>query len=192
METKGNIKKYANGKIYRVCDNAYNKFYYGSTTQTLSARMGGHRKLYRIYQTSEDKKYVTIYRIFDEFGHENCKIELVESFPCAGKEELQQREGYWIRKEDCVNKVIPGRTRTEYCTENREQILEAHKKYQKAHANRIKERTAKYYQDHKEAIDRRHKQYNEVNADTVKEWRRKWMKEYEKNTLRCRVCSYNL
>ena len=31
--------------------------------------------------------------IFNEFGIENCKIELIENYPCQSKEELFKREG---------------------------------------------------------------------------------------------------
>jgi hypothetical protein len=32
-----------------------------------------------------------------KYGIENCKIELVEAYPCENKEELRKREGYWIK-----------------------------------------------------------------------------------------------
>ena len=44
METEKN--EYQRGKIYRISDIGYNKFYYGSTIQTLAKRIGGHRKDY--------------------------------------------------------------------------------------------------------------------------------------------------
>ena len=56
--------------------------------------------------------------MFDEFGVENCKIELVEQFPCSNKDELNKREGYHIRREKCVNKFVAGRTQHERWVEN--------------------------------------------------------------------------
>ena len=103
-----NINKYQQGKIYKIVDNAYTKTYYGSTTSTLSTRMGQHRSCYKRW--GEGKKgygYVSSYEIFDEFGIENCKIELVELCPCNSKEELERREGEIIKANECVNKLIP-------------------------------------------------------------------------------------
>ena len=53
METK--LNKYKNGKIYRVSDNSFNKSYIGSTIQPLSRRMGGHRKLYKLFSSGKLK-----------------------------------------------------------------------------------------------------------------------------------------
>ena len=39
---------------------------------------------------------------------QNSNIELIELFPCNSREELNAREGHWIRESDCVNKNIAG------------------------------------------------------------------------------------
>ena len=44
---------------------------------------------------------------------ENCKIELVENYPCNSKEELTAREGFYIQSNECVNKLVAGRTQRE-------------------------------------------------------------------------------
>ena len=71
--------------------------------------------------------------IFDEFGIENCKIELMENYPCNCKEELLRREGHYIKNTDCVNKVIPHRTAEErkevareYYYKHRDKTLKKH------------------------------------------------------------------
>jgi hypothetical protein len=119
METNKN--KYNNGKIYRICDNAYTKFYYGSTVQQLAVRMGGHRVDYARYKNGNFQK-VSLFDIFDEFNHLNCKIELVELYPCQSREELRKREGYHIQNNECVNKRVAGRSDKEYREQNREAI----------------------------------------------------------------------
>ena len=53
---------------------------------------------------------MSVYAIFDEFGVENCSIELVELFPCASKMELERKEGECIKNNDCVSKTDVGRT----------------------------------------------------------------------------------
>ena len=41
--------KYTNGKLYKITDIAYNECYIGSTIETLSQRMAGHRNKYKLY-----------------------------------------------------------------------------------------------------------------------------------------------
>ena len=117
---EANNNKYTKGKIYQIIDNSNNKCYYGSTIERLSARMAGHRRKYKEYK---DGKYphVTVFQIFDEFGVENCKIELVENYSTNSKEELLRKEGEHISKGQCVNRCIAGRTRQEWRDEHREE-----------------------------------------------------------------------
>ena len=119
METHKN--KYEHGKIYRICDSGYTKFYYGSTIQPLVVRMGGHRGNY-IRHKNGHANQVSLFDIFDEFQHENCKIELVERYPCMNRDELRKREGYHIQNNECVNKRIAGRSDKEYREQNRDAI----------------------------------------------------------------------
>ena len=115
--------KYVNGKIYKVVDNNYTKMYIGSTIEALSTRMAKHRYDYRTSRGCYSKL------IFEEFGIENCKIELIEVFPCNTKEELNSKEGEYIRNNICVNKCIPNRTIKELYILNREHRLVYQKQY---------------------------------------------------------------
>ena len=68
--------------------------------------------------------------MFDEYGTENCKIELIEEYPCENKIQLQKREGFHIQNTHCVNKRVEGQdlTRQEYDAQywlnNKERISE--------------------------------------------------------------------
>ena len=180
MTTQNN--KFQHGKIYRVCDTSYTKFYYGSTVQPLSVRMCGHRADFKRFQLG-GRTHVTIYDIFDEFGVENCKIELVETFPCDSKDELLKREGYHIQANPCVNKHIAGRTRNEYWNfyrdTHRDARLEYQKQYRLERADAIKE----YYHKNKDKFRERHKEYNETHKDTIKV-QRKAYRELHKDQKR--------
>ena len=101
---------------------------------------------------------MSIYDIFDEFGIDNCKIELLEVFPCTSKEELEQREGHWVRHEICVTEHIPNRSRSEYYQDNKIKIAEQSKKYREDNLEHCKCVAAKYYQENKDKIDLRHKE----------------------------------
>ena len=65
---------------------------------------------------------ITVFNIFDEYGPDNCKIELVELYPCNSKMELEKQEGRYIKENHCVNKHIAGRTNIEYYNDNKEQV----------------------------------------------------------------------
>lgn len=146
--------KYQNGKIYMVWTTLGDDKYYGSTIQNLSMRMAKHRCDYK-------KKIInlSVFLIFDKYGLENCKIELVLDYPCNSKEELTKKEGEYIRNNKCVNKRIAGRIDKEYYEDNKELIHQQHKNH---------------YEDNKELIQQKHKEYREKEDNKIK------MKEYQK------------
>jgi hypothetical protein len=83
--------------------------------------------------------------IFDIYGVDNCKIELVELFPCHSKEELNAREGFYIRNNECVNKRISGQTDQEYRESNKEIIREKKKKHYDQNKEAYSIRMKNYY-----------------------------------------------
>ena len=107
---------FANGKIYSIRSHQTDKIYIGSTTQSLAVRFGGHKR-------SMDCSSKEIL-LFDD-----AYIELIELFPCASKMALNLREGEIIRTRVCVNKLIPGRTQTEWREDNKETISATNKQY---------------------------------------------------------------
>ena len=157
------MNKYHNGKIYKIVDIGYNKQYFGSTVESLSHRMAKHRYKYKFYLKDEGQPRVSCYGIFEDFGIENCKIELVEYFSCETKDELFKREGEYIKNNDYVNKVVSGRTLEEYKAETKEQRREGNKLY---------------YERNKPTIQVKHKQYREENKDKIKQINKTY---YEKN-----------
>jgi hypothetical protein len=143
---------YANGKIYRIVGNVENsKCYIGSTVRALSNRMAGHRGAHKRFQNGLGTKLMS-FDLFDEYGVENCRIVLIENFPCNSKEELLKRERYWIENIVCVNKYIPTRTIEEWNEENKD--------YQN-----------QYRETHKEKINKRNKEYRETNIDKIRLYR---------------------
>ena len=110
--------KYENSKIYKLVDIGYNKCYIGSTIESLSVRIAKHRADYKRYQ-NEKMNWMSSFDLFSEFGIANCKIELVENYPCNSKEELRAREGFHIQVTECVNKRIPNQTLHEYYEKNK-------------------------------------------------------------------------
>ena len=120
---------YSKGKIYKIWDNLYTICYVGSTTQPLSKRMVKHRCDYKRYLQKKRRDPISVFKIFNEFGIGNCKIELVEDFPCESKEELNAREGQIQKECECVNKLIAGRTQKQRYEENKDEFLKNMKEY---------------------------------------------------------------
>ena len=107
-----NINKYEKGKIYKIVSNETEKIYIGSTIEKyLSNRKGKHIDKYKSYL---NKKYNYV-SSFELVIYPDCKIYLIESYPCNNINELLSRERYWIEqnKDICVNIYIPSRTREE-------------------------------------------------------------------------------
>ena len=149
--------KYQNGKIYRIVDNAYTECYIGSTIMALSSRMALHRRDYKQYKAGH-AGYVSSYELFDLCGIENCKIELIEDYPCESREQLAKREGYYIKREDCINKCIAGRTLQEWRDDHKEEKREYDMNYRETNKEKKKSRDKAYYQANKERIKEQRKQ----------------------------------
>jgi hypothetical protein len=148
---------YQKGKIYRLWSPSQNIIYIGSTTQVLSQRLGGHLKEKRTYDKDNTKKYITSFLVLD---CEDYKIELLEEYACNNKQQLEKKESEYIRNNDCINKIIPDRTRKEYYNDNIDRLKEQFKQYRIDNIENIRARENKYYQDNKDKISERRKQRN--------------------------------
>jgi adenylate kinase family enzyme len=100
--------------------------------------MTAHRKNYNYWKSGKGN-FTTSFYIFDEFGLDNCFIELLEAKSCETKDELKQLEGGYIRNLQCVNKRIENRTKKEYYEDNREDKKEHLKQYRKDNKERMKQ-----------------------------------------------------
>lgn len=126
-------------RIYSIRSYQTDKIYIGSTCQSLSMRMGGHRKNFKAYN-NQKSNYVSSFEILK---FDDAYIELIENYPCLTKDELHKREGEHIRANECVNKVIPGRSDKEYYQDNKEK----YKEYRQDNNDIIKEYNIQYYKD---------------------------------------------
>lgn len=155
--------KYHHSKIYKITDTNYTKMYIGSTTQELSERMAGHRREYK-YQ---NKHMTTSAKLFEEFGVENCKIELLEEVHCENRDQLRKVEGKYIQENMCVNRKVEGRTNKEYREANKDKYQQYHKQYNEKHKESIKEKRKIYRAKTKDKT----KQYAEANKDKIHQYR---------------------
>ena len=146
---------YANGKIYKIVCNITGKVYIGSTTLSLSQRLVQHRTDYNRWKNGK-RDFTTSFGIIE---NGNYDIVLIEEYPCENKENLYQRERFYIESINCVNKYIPTRTLKEYYIENADKIKEYHKIYYIDNADKIKEQKKLYHQKNKEKIKENKHQY---------------------------------
>lgn len=168
-------KDYQNGKIYTIRSHQTEDIYIGSTTQPLSKRLAKHRSDYKQWKIS-NTNYITSYEILQ---YEDVYIELLESFPCNSKNELERKEGECIRNEPkCINKIIAGRNKKEYYGDNINHILENKKEYYKNNRNNILEQQKQYYVENIDHILDYQKQYRTAHKEEICEQRRE---HYEQN-----------
>jgi len=161
------INKYHNSKIYQITDIGYSKCYIGSTTEELSQRMARHRADYKRFLNGNKRHNVRAFDLFDEFGVENCKIELIEYYKCDTLAELRRKEGEHIKNTtECVNKNVAGRTQKEYKEQNRDKINEYKKEYREQNRDKINEYKKEYREQNKDKI----KEYQQANKDKIKEY----------------------
>ena len=152
--------RYQRGKIYKIICNVTGLCYIGSTIQTLSARLGGHRRKYKAYLKGNQK----FLKSFDIIKTDDYKIELVEEYPCWSKMQLERQEGKHQREIECVNVCIAGRKKHEYYQDNKQHISNHRKQYYRDNKHLYKQR----YEDNKEIIIKKSKQHYQDNKEKIK------------------------
>jgi predicted GIY-YIG superfamily endonuclease len=166
---------YNNGKIYKIepiSGGEDGDVYIGSTTKKyLSQRMANHRSNYKSWKNGKLKTNFTSLILFDKYGVENCQIVLLELVNVKTKDELVERESFYIRTMNCVNKVIPDRTREEYslmyCEINKEAISITRKLYRDNNKETLRVISKNYHENNKEAINAQKKIYRENNKEKI-------------------------
>jgi len=111
-------EKLDNGKIYKIVDNTNDNIYIGSTCDSLKNRLSKHKASYKIFL----KGLINNIKSFDIMKNNNYKIELLENCDIKTKQELLQRERYYIENNECLNKIVPGRNKKEYYDVNKDKI----------------------------------------------------------------------
>jgi hypothetical protein len=148
---------YANTKIYKIFSYSGDKIYIGATTkQYLSQAMSKHRDNYTQYKKGKTH-HISLFDLFDEYEISNCLIELIDSRPCANKNEAVKFQGEYVKSLNCINKNIPGRTDKEYYQDNKVKILDYKKEYYETNKENMNEISKQYFKDNKERL-------NEKNA----------------------------
>jgi len=135
---------YQQGKVYRILQDGVKTVYIGSTCQTLSARMGQHRKGPEVFPN------LKLYKLMAEVGVDRFSIELIVDCPCDRREILNRAEGEQIRLHGTIaeggNTNVAGRTSAEYYQSPEVKAKKA--EYQRCPERKAKQATrmAEYFQ----------------------------------------------
>lgn len=181
---------YKNGKIYYIINIINNKKYVGSTVKKLEDRLSTHKNHSRDTEIYPNSK---LYVAMREFGEDNFEIYPIEPYPCACKEELWEREKYWIKEwrtnedEFGYNMYLPIQTK--------EELTEYMKKYNHNYRinNReiLNEKAKECYNNNEEKrkkeSKRRKKYYNENHEKELERGRKK-NKKYQEMIVKCKEC----
>ena len=177
---------YQKAKIYKLWSpqGEDDEVYYGSTCNDLRYRKSQHK----------NKSHICKSKILFE-KYDDVRIELVEDYPCNNKQELNKKEGEFIKNNKCLNKVIPDRTKQEWYEDNKEKITKQTKEWIEKNKEKLTEYRKEYYQNNKEHISKWIKNNRDKINETQKEWNKKnkeklaeykkkyYLKNKEKNKL---------
>ena len=184
---------YQNSKIYKIEPiGVYDlgDIYIGSTSVGLNERWTNHKKQFKRKENSTTS-------LFNKYGIENCRIILIEDFPCNCVDELRTRESYFIKTLACCNKNIPMQTaegkkekQRIYKINNQEKIKSREKiynisypekklQYRLANKDKIKLKDKNYRENNKEKI-KKNQTDNKDKINTQRRARRKKAKETKK------------
>jgi hypothetical protein len=124
------------GFIYKITNNVNDECYIGSTTKKLNSRFSNHKSAY-LKRGNGGRGNCTSFDLFDKYGLDNCKIELIEAVNVNDVKELRRLEGnHQINANNCINKCTAGLTRQESQAIYHKHS-EVYKEYQKEYRKKI-------------------------------------------------------
>lgn len=151
---------YSKTIIYKiVCkDVSITDCYVGQTTD-FKSRKSKH-KYSCSNQVSKTHNFYVYLFIRKNGNWENWDMIEIEKYPCDDSLNACKRERYWVEYyKATLNTNIPSRTDQEWKEENKEILLEYHKKYRDDNKEEISEKHKKYYEDNKIILLEYHQQY---------------------------------
>ena len=139
--------------FYKIVSSNTDKVYIGSTGKTLNERLSGHKHEYKKFQERKTD-YTSSFEILE---FKDYSIQLIESKECETKQNRGIIEGYHIlNNPTAVNKYMPGRTKQQWISENKQQTSEYQKRYYQNNREYVKNRVKQQYQNIKEHLNEKH------------------------------------
>lgn len=182
------MSDYSKGKIYLIYIPGLEEYgYVGSTIVPINERLSIHK-----CSAKSEGKYKFASCVLFTDDNQVCIKEL-EAYPCENKQQLLEREKYWLSQyPEAVNKNPPILTEEERLKRSREISLRC---YHNNKEHNI-ERNRQYKEEHKDELSQKQKQKRQSNPEAAhekdkrnnqtrdKEKRKEW-----KNTkVRCVEC----
>ena len=117
--------RFENSKVYKIECNVTGLIYVGSTTKELNVRLSEHKSHYKRYVDGKFN-YLTSFKVLENYDYD---IHLLRAYDLLDNIDLLSKERYYIKKLNCVNKNIPGRTDAEYYRDNKIELNIKHNLY---------------------------------------------------------------
>ena len=170
--------------IYKISSVLGDKIYIGSTTKQLNQRLTSHKYNYNAWKSGTYNRYVSSFVIFDEYGVDNCVIDILEMCPNLSTEERRTKEGEYIKSIPCVNHNIAGSTKKESDKRYRDMNKDKRKKYIEEHRAVIQEKTREWRDKNKDRVAESNKAYCQLHKEKKNEQQRERRKKkaLEKNS----------
>lgn len=158
-------KVYKKAYIYKIISNNTDKIYIGSTSNKLCKRLAKHKYSYKRYKKNE-YAFMTSFLILEKGDY---YIEKIKSYYEISKKQLQQKEKKYIKKykQNCVNKIIPGRTCKEYVEEHKDKVAEYRKQYYNDKKEKILQDQKEYRLKNKKEIYGKLREYYQKNKEEI-------------------------
>jgi len=182
--------KFQQGKNYKLINTVDDTYYIGST-----AKKYLNNRLYDHKYTANNELFRTnsnLYEHMRKIGADKFDIELIEEYHCHSRQELWQREEFFINllknEPNCLNMRRAFVSNEEnykkkYYDQHKEEIKEYKKQYANQHKEEIKEYKKQYANQHKEEIKERKKQYYEQNKEELNEQRKQYYDQHKEEIL---------
>jgi len=164
---------YSNSVIYKIAHKynyVYYKEYIGSTN---NFRLRKNRHFNNVVNKNSDSYNTPLYQyIRNSGGIHNWVIYIIENYNCNSKEELKEREKYWIKiyKSD-LNITTPNQSRLEWARENVDRCRETQRRFYHNNLEKEKERSRivyeKYKHLHKDKRNEREKERYKNNKEVI-------------------------
>jgi len=167
------------GIIYAIKSKQTDNIYIGSTLNTIKERMKNHRGDYNKYKLGTHR-YMTSFKLLE---YDDYYYEIIKELEVNDKKELHKKEGeYQLNTNNCINKLIAGRTTKEYLCieENKEKRKQQRKIYEEINKEKRKQQRKIYEEINKEKIKQQRKIYEEINKEELKK-KREENKEHNNN-----------
>ena len=163
---------YNHAKVYKLVHLGEPQYYYfGSTCNTLTKRLSGHKRKAKL---ETERK---MYKIFNTLGWNNVDIVFEKDFNVQNKEQLNREEYNYIKASIndplCLNSNVTGTIFS---------VNEQKKQWVQEHPEQRKLSLVKYYQNHKEKENERTKRWYYENRQHASEQKKIYLQNHKEQT----------